>query len=60
MIGVRAYDLGEWAMLPGHVAVAATRPAPLVTHVVGLDDVARAAELIRTRRAIKVMLSPGD
>jgi threonine dehydrogenase-like Zn-dependent dehydrogenase len=58
IIGVRAYDLGEWAALPGRLARAASRLAPLVTHVLGLGDFGRAAELIGTRTAVKVMLSP--
>jgi threonine dehydrogenase-like Zn-dependent dehydrogenase len=58
IIGVRAYDLGEWAALPGRLAAAASRLAPLVTHVLGLGDFGRAAELIGTRTAVKVMLSP--
>jgi threonine dehydrogenase-like Zn-dependent dehydrogenase len=60
VIGVRAYDLGEWATLPRRLAAAAGRLAPLVTHVVGLHELDRATELITTRAAIKVLLSPGE
>jgi threonine dehydrogenase-like Zn-dependent dehydrogenase len=60
IIGVRAYDLGEWAALPGRLAAATTRLAPLATHVVGLGEFGRAVELIASRTAIKVMLSPGS
>jgi len=58
IIGVRAYDLGEWGALPGRLAAAASRLLPLVTHVVGLADFSRAVELLRSRAAIKVVIAP--
>jgi threonine dehydrogenase-like Zn-dependent dehydrogenase len=60
IIGVRAYDLGEWSALPGRLDAAASRLAPLVTHVVGLGEFGRAVELITSRTAIKVMVAPGS
>ncbi len=59
IIGVRAYDLGEWAALPGRLAEAAARLRPLLTHVVALDEFDRAVELVRSRQAIKVGIAPG-
>jgi threonine dehydrogenase-like Zn-dependent dehydrogenase len=59
IIGVRAYDHGEWGTLPGRLAATASRLLPLVTHVAGLADFSRAIELISSRAAIKVLIAPG-
>jgi 2-desacetyl-2-hydroxyethyl bacteriochlorophyllide A dehydrogenase len=57
LIGVRAYDLAEWADVPCQLD-AAPELRELVTHTVGLGDLARAAELLATRQATKVVVSP--
>jgi threonine dehydrogenase-like Zn-dependent dehydrogenase len=58
IVGVRAYEIGEWATLPESLAAAGPRLSRLVTHTLALDDIAEALELVTSRAAVKVVMSP--
>lgn len=57
LVGSRAYDVGDWPGLPEQLA-AAPELVELVTHVVGLEDVITAAQLVARREATKVLIDP--
>lgn len=57
IIGSRAYDSSTWASVPRRLENA-VGSEQIVSHIVNLDEWEHAVELVRSRKALKVLLRP--
>lgn len=60
LIGVRAYDVSTWRSVAPLLERASADLSRVVTHRVPMRDFEHAVELTRSRRGLKVLLTPGN